>query len=746
MQPMLPPGVAKRASASAGNPDGKWAAAGTSGARVTVTVRVTVRTRVRGGADTVTVTTRSVLAGALEGAFVGAFVGAEVVETCEELVADEACFEPFEPAPVLAVAVVCVFACARVVFVAAIVATAPLLTRGMAVPAVGAGSEPLTTCGTEPAVTCGPAAAEAVVAVRDRPAPPPVLVCDVVAWPPTADRVAVADGAGALPAPQAATTRLAATPQHSPASSLTGIPTRRRRRNLGARGSSSSLGARERICTASGRLCSMSTISAVNEHRVVESVPRLLFIGGEWREGQSATFAVEDPSTGEALTEVADASPEDAMAALDAAVEAGPGWAAVPARERGEILRRAFESVIERAEDLALLMTLEMGKPLKESRAEIIYGAEFLRWFSEEAVRIEGSYAVSPNGQGRVLTMRQPVGPCLLITPWNFPLAMGTRKIAPAIAAGCTMVVKPAQQTPLSMLALAQILDEAGLPGGVLNLVTASSSGSTMEPLIRDRRLRKLSFTGSTEVGRKLMQQSSDGLLRLSMELGGNAPFLVFEDADLDAAVTGAVIAKMRNIGEACTAANRFHVAAPVANEFAARLARRLGAMKVGRGTEDGVEVGPLIDATQRDKVAELVDDATGRGARPLTGGAAVDGPGYFYEATVLADVPDDARLLGEEIFGPVAPIRSFESEDDAIAAANATEYGLVAYVFTRDLKRALRVVERLETGMVGLNQGMVSNAAAPFGGVKASGFGREGGHEGINEYLEVKYVAVNMD
>jgi len=743
---MLPPGVAKRASASAGNPDGKWAAAGTSGARVTVTVRVTVRTRVRGGADTVTVTTRSVLAGALEGAFVGAFVGAEVVETCEELVADEACFEPFEPAPVLAVAVVCVFACARVVFVAAIVATAPLLTRGMAVPAVGAGSEPLTTCGTEPAVTCGPAAAEAVVAVRDRPAPPPVLVCDVVAWPPTADRVAVADGAGALPAPQAATTRLAATPQHSPASSLTGIPTRRRRRNLGARGSSSSLGARERICTASGRLCSMSTISAVNEHRVVESVPRLLFIGGEWREGQSATFAVEDPSTGEALTEVADASPEDAMAALDAAVEAGPGWAAVPARERGEILRRAFESVIERAEDLALLMTLEMGKPLKESRAEIVYGAEFLRWFSEEAVRIEGSYAVSPNGQGRVLTMRQPVGPCLLITPWNFPLAMGTRKIAPAIAAGCTMVVKPAQQTPLSMLALAQILDEAGLPGGVLNLVTASSSGSTMEPLIRDRRLRKLSFTGSTEVGRKLMQQSSDGLLRLSMELGGNAPFLVFEDADLDAAVTGAVIAKMRNIGEACTAANRFHVAAPVANEFAARLARRLGAMKVGRGTEDGVEVGPLIDATQRDKVAELVDDATGRGARPLTGGAAVDGPGYFYEATVLADVPDDARLLGEEIFGPVAPIRSFESEDDAIAAANATEYGLVAYVFTRDLKRALRVVERLETGMVGLNQGMVSNAAAPFGGVKASGFGREGGHEGINEYLEVKYVAVNMD
>jgi succinate-semialdehyde dehydrogenase/glutarate-semialdehyde dehydrogenase len=353
---------------------------------------------------------------------------------------------------------------------------------------------------------------------------------------------------------------------------------------------------------------------------------------------------------------------------------------------------------------------------------------------------------VAPNGQGRLLTMRQPVGPCLLITPWNFPLAMGTRKVGPAIAAGCTMVVKPAQQTPLSMLMLAKILAEAGLPDGVLNLVTASSSSETMAPLIADPRLRKLSFTGSTEVGRMLMKQASDGLLRLSMELGGNAPFIIFEDADLDAAVQGAVLAKMRNIGEACTAANRFHVAESVAGEFAERLADRLGAMKVGRGTEDGVEVGPLIDSTQRDKVAELVDDAVANGARALVGGHARDGTGYFFDPTVLTDVPDQARLLKEEIFGPVAPVKGFTNEDEAVAAANNTEFGLVAYVYTSNVKRAIRVAERLETGMVGLNQGMVSNAAAPFGGIKQSGFGREGGVEGIDEYLETKYVAVNMD
>jgi succinate-semialdehyde dehydrogenase / glutarate-semialdehyde dehydrogenase len=392
-----------------------------------------------------------------------------------------------------------------------------------------------------------------------------------------------------------------------------------------------------------------------------------------------------------------------------------------------------------------VIMTLEMGKPIAESKAEIAYGAEFFRWYSEQAVRIDGRYAVSPNGQGRLLTMKQPVGPCLLITPWNFPLAMGTRKIGPAIAAGCTMVVKPAQQTPLSMLMLTRILEEAGLPNGVLNLITASSSGETMGPLIKDSRLRKLSFTGSTEVGRKLMEQASENLLRLSMELGGNAPFLVFDDADLDAAVQGAVIAKMRNIGEACTAANRFHVAGPVADEFASKLADRLAKMKVGRGIEEGVEVGPLIDENQRSKVAHLVEDAVSHGAKVVVGGHARDGAGYFYEPTVLTDVPDDAELLREEIFGPVAPVKGFSDEDEAIAAANNTEFGLVAYVYTSNLKRALRVVERLETGMVGLNQGMVSNAAAPFGGIKNSGFGREGGPEGIEEYLETKYVAVNL-
>jgi succinate-semialdehyde dehydrogenase/glutarate-semialdehyde dehydrogenase len=489
----------------------------------------------------------------------------------------------------------------------------------------------------------------------------------------------------------------------------------------------------------------MSTISAPEEQKILEQVPKQLYIGGEWRDGSKGTFSVEDPATGETLVDVADASEDDAKAALDAAAAAGPEWAAHPPRERGEILRRAFEAIIANADELALLMTLEMGKPLKESKAEVAYGAEFLRWFSEQAVRIEGRYATSPNGQGRLLTMQQPVGPCLLITPWNFPLAMGTRKVGPAIAAGCTMVVKPAQLTPLSMLMLAKVLEDAGLPKGVLNLVTASSSGETMSPLIADPRLRKLSFTGSTEVGKKLMAQASDNLLRLSMELGGNAPFIVFDDADIDSAVQGAVIAKMRNIGEACTAANRFHVAGSVADEFAEKLANKLGSMKVGRGTDDSVEVGPLIDDNQRSKVSELVEDAVGRGAKALVGGHARDGAGYFYDPTVLTDVPGDARLLSEEIFGPVAPVKGFADEDEAITAANDTEYGLVAYVYTSNVKRALRVCEKLETGMVGLNQGMVSNAAAPFGGIKQSGFGREGGPEGIEEYLETKYVAVNL-
>ncbi|MEA2469904.1 MAG: succinate-semialdehyde dehydrogenase / glutarate-semialdehyde dehydrogenase [Thermoleophilaceae bacterium] len=487
------------------------------------------------------------------------------------------------------------------------------------------------------------------------------------------------------------------------------------------------------------------SLATTQEQNVVESVPKKLYIGGEWRDGSLGTLDVEDPSTEETIASVADASADDAKDALAACAEKQAEWQHTPPRERGEILRRAFEMITERADDLALLMTLEMGKSLAESKAEVTYASEFLRWFSEQAVRIDGRYSVPPNGAGRLLTMKQPVGPCVLITPWNFPMAMGTRKIGPAIAAGCTMVIKPAKQTPLSMLALASILEDVGLPGGVLNVITASSSGEVMEPLIKDPRTRKLSFTGSTEVGRKLIEQSADQILRVSMELGGNAPFLVFDDADVDDAVAGGVIAKMRNVGEACTAANRFHVAASVADEFATKLADKLGSMKVGRGTEEGVEVGPLIDGTQRSKVAELVQDAESKGAKAIVGGHEVDGRGYFYEPTVLSDVPPDAQLLKEEIFGPVAPVASFESEEDAVAAANNTEYGLVAYVYTRDIKRALRVCEGLQTGMVGLNQGIVSNPAAPFGGVKQSGFGREGGYEGINEYLETKYIAVNL-
>ncbi len=488
------------------------------------------------------------------------------------------------------------------------------------------------------------------------------------------------------------------------------------------------------------------TMTAETERSALDRVPKQLLIGGEWRDASGGgTLAVEDPATGQALVEVADAEPQDALAALAAADQARADWAAHPPRERGEILRRAYETIVERTDELALVMTLEMGKALAESRAEISYAAEFFRWFSEEAVRIHGRYMVNTTGKGRILTMRQPVGPCVFVTPWNFPTAMGTRKLAPAIAAGCTMVVKPAQQTPLSMLALAKILEEAGLPGGVLNVITAKRSGAVIEPLLNDARTRKLSFTGSTEVGRTLIGQSAEQILRVSMELGGNAPFLVFEDADLDAALDGAMLAKMRNVGEACTAANRFHVHESLAEEFAARLAERMGALKLGRGTEDGVDVGPLIDGAQRDKVAELVQDAEGRGARVLTGGAAGDGPGYFYEPTVLADVPEDARMLSEEIFGPVAPVATFRTDEQAIAAANRTEYGLVAYVYTRDLERALRVCEGIETGMVGLNQGVVSNPAAPFGGMKQSGFGREGGFEGIEEYLETKYVAVAL-
>ena len=478
----------------------------------------------------------------------------------------------------------------------------------------------------------------------------------------------------------------------------------------------------------------------------IDAVPTQLFIGGEWRDASGGkTLDIEDPSTGETLTAVADATPEDAKAALDACCAVQDEWGRHPPRERAEILRRSFEAMMDNVEDLALVMTLEMGKPLAEARGEVAYAADYLRWFSEEAVRIDGQFQVTPDGKGRMLTMKQPVGPCYAITPWNFPAAMGARKIGPALAAGCTMVMKPAQQTPLTMLTLARIFQEAGLPDGVLNVITSASSSKVSAPIINDPRLRKLTFTGSTEVGRILVEQAAQGLLKTSMELGGNAPFIVFADADVDAAVEGALVAKMRNIGEACTAANRFHVANAIADEFAEKLAAKLGEWKVGRGTEDGVQVGPLIDATQRDKVAELVDDATGKGADVLLGGGKRDGAGYFYDPTVLAGVPGDARLLKEEIFGPVAPVIGFDDEDAAIAAANDTEYGLVSYVYTKDLKRAFRVCERLETGMIGLNQGLVANVQAPFGGVKASGLGREGGSVGIDEFLEIKYIAMAM-
>ncbi len=478
--------------------------------------------------------------------------------------------------------------------------------------------------------------------------------------------------------------------------------------------------------------------------RVLADVPRQLFVAGQWRDATGgATLPVEDPATGETLCEVADATVADGAAALDAAVAAQADWAATPPQERSEILYRAFQLMQQRSDDLALLMTLEMGKSLAEAKGEVAYAAEFFRWNSGEALRVDGYVKDAANGQSRVMVLKQPVGPCFFITPWNFPAAMGTRKIAPAIAAGCTMVVKPAEQTPLSMLALAALLEEAGLPAGVLNVVPTSSSPALSAPIIADPRLRKLSFTGSTEVGRTLIAQAAEQVLKVSMELGGNAPFVVFEDADLDAAVEGAMVAKMRNMGEACTSANRFYVHASVAEDFATRLAERMSALTLGHGADDGTEVGPLIDADQRGKVAELVSDAVGKGARALTGGGPRDGAGYFFEPTVLTGVTADARLLKEEIFGPVAPISTFTDEDDAVARANDTEYGLVSYLFTRDLDRALRVAERLESGMVGLNQGLVSNAGAPFGGVKASGLGREGGNEGLAEFLETKYVAI---
>jgi succinate-semialdehyde dehydrogenase/glutarate-semialdehyde dehydrogenase len=480
------------------------------------------------------------------------------------------------------------------------------------------------------------------------------------------------------------------------------------------------------------------------ESAVVSWVRRQLLIGGTWVDAaDGATFDVRDPSTGEVLCAVADAGPADGRRALDAAVQAQASFARTSPRARAGILTRAFELLHERIDDLALLMTLEMGKPVPEAKGEIAYAAEFLRHFAAEALRIDGGYQTAPAGAARFLVTRQPVGPCLLITPWNFPMAMGTRKIGPAIAAGCTSVVKPAHQTPLSMLALGAILLEAGLPDGVVNIVTCLQAGAVMEPLIRSGLARKLSFTGSTKVGKVLLEQCAEKVLRTSMELGGNAPFIVFEDADLDEAVAGAMAAKMRNMGEACTAANRIYAHESIIEEFGRRLAAKMAAATVGRGTQDGVTVGPLIDEAAQRKVADLVADAVGRGATVLTGGEEPGGAGYFYAPTVLTGVPADARMTGEEIFGPVAPLTPFATEEEVVAAANDTPYGLVAYVYTNDLRRALRVAEAIETGMVGLNQGVVSNPAAPFGGVKESGLGREGGSVGIDEFLEVKYIGI---
>jgi succinate-semialdehyde dehydrogenase/glutarate-semialdehyde dehydrogenase len=477
----------------------------------------------------------------------------------------------------------------------------------------------------------------------------------------------------------------------------------------------------------------------------LDAVPKDLYIGGAWlAAADGARSTVIDPATEETIAEVADAGVADALAALRAADEAAASWAAHPPRERGEILRRAFELLIAQREPIARLITLESGKALSEARAEAGYAAEFLRWYSEEAVRIPGEIATAPSGGNRMIVLRQPVGVCVFITPWNFPAAMATRKIGPALAAGCSVVLKPAKETPLTALALAELFARAGVPPGVINVLPSRRSTQIVEAMLRDSRVRKLSFTGSTQVGRTLLAQAAAQIIKCSMELGGNAPFLVFADADLDAAVTAAMVAKLRNGGESCTAANRFYVEAPVAAEFSRRFATAMAAVKIGPGLEPGVQMGPLINASTRDKVAALVADARDRGGQILTGGRSPAGRGFFYEPTVISDVPRDARVFHEEIFGPVAPIARFEGVDEAVALANATEFGLVSFVHTRDLAKALRVAERVESGMVGINRGVVSDPAAPFGGWKQSGIGREGAHDGLLEYLQTKYIAAS--
>ncbi|MCI4657885.1 NAD-dependent succinate-semialdehyde dehydrogenase [Cryobacterium sp. ZS14-85] len=483
---------------------------------------------------------------------------------------------------------------------------------------------------------------------------------------------------------------------------------------------------------------------AARESELLARIPSRLFVGGEWADSSNgATLDVFDPATGSLLKRISDAQPDDGTAALDAAVAAADGWAATAPRVRGELLRRAFDLLIERSADFALLMTLEMGKPLAESHSEVSYGAEFLRWFSEEAVRVAGRYGSNPEGTGTMVISQRPVGPCFLITPWNFPLAMATRKIAPALAAGCTVVIKPPELTPLTTLMFAALLDEVGLPAGVVNVLTTSTSSAVSAPIIADPRLRKLSFTGSTAVGRTLMKQATENVLRTSMELGGNAPFIVFADADLEAAVDGAIAAKFRNTGQACTAANRFIVHSSIAGTFSERLAVRVSAMIVGRGTEPDVTIGPLIDDKAVEKADSLVRAAISDGAGLVIGGIRPRRTGSFYAPTVLTGVPRTSTILQEEIFGPVVTIVEFQTEDEAVDLANDTEYGLASYVFTRDLARGQRMIDRLDTGMMGLNTGAISNAAAPFGGIKQSGLGREGGLEGIQEYLSTKYTLI---
>jgi succinate-semialdehyde dehydrogenase/glutarate-semialdehyde dehydrogenase len=485
-------------------------------------------------------------------------------------------------------------------------------------------------------------------------------------------------------------------------------------------------------------------ISSADEKRVLDMVPKGIYIDGKWKDASDGqTLDVIDPATGKVLATIADASAEDGMAAMDAADKAQAEWAKTAPRYRAELLRAAFEKVAAMADDFALLMSLEMGKPVAEAKGEVAYGNEFIRWFSEEAPRVTGRYGTAPDGKNRIMVLKRPVGPSLFITPWNFPLAMATRKIGPAIAAGCTMILKPAALTPLTSLLFAKVLEEVGLPAGVLNVVQTSRPSDVTGPIIKDARLRKLSFTGSTAVGKRLIADSADQVLKISMELGGNAPLIVFEDADLDKAVEGAMLAKLRNMGEACTAANRFIVHESVAAEFSKRVAEKMGGLKVSRGTEEGANIGPLIDEKSRKGVHALVEDAVSKGATVLTGGQIPTGEGYFYPPTVLANVPANANILGEEIFGPVAPVITFKTEDEAVKLANKTEYGLVAYAFTENLNRGLRLAEKLEVGMFGLNTGIVSNPAAPFGGVKSSGLGREGGFEGIEEYLETVYVGI---